>query len=322
MRHLITMLAGLVTVIFTSITIAAAPPVLIDYQASISGAGGIPLEGGTDMIFRIFDAMDNGNEIGSDQHLATGSGATMAVSGLINVKIGSGDFVDGSGEGKYTNLGEVVRNFSAIYLQIEVNDEALSPRVQVTSAAYALNAATLDGESLSDLQKDTDSRIASHTSDAATHHSPYGNEQAVLAMGRKGAANPLNHDRRSDNDLVNVVAASNLVPQSACDGADNVMRWTGSEWKCEVIDAGLSGGNANGFELVDDWGSSWDGIPRTASNWTDADATCQLLGARLPTVTELFRNNATSGSGNLSDTNATSTLWTLIPDQNTDAWVL
>ncbi len=68
----------------------------------------------------------------------------------------------------------------------------------------------------------------------------------------------------------------------------------------------------NGYPLTDSWGAVWDGIQRPAKTWTAARAVCEALGARLPTVTELHRNNATSGTGDLSDLNASSELWTFI----------
>lgn len=47
---------------------------------------------------------------------------------------------------------------------------------------------------------------------------------------------------------------------------------------------------------------------------TAAAAECAGLGARLPTVTELYRNNGESGSGDVGTANEVDALWTLITD--------
>src|SRR5690606_24404563 len=43
---------------------------------------------------------------------------------------------------------------------------------------------------------------------------------------------------------------------------------------------------------TDAWGTSWDGLERVASTFEAARQSCENLGARLPTASELFRVNA------------------------------
>ncbi len=71
-------------------------------------------------------------------------------------------------------------------------------------------------------------------------------------------------------------------------------------------------GYPNGFAAKDDWGEIWDGLQRSAKTWEEADKTCKSLGGRLPTVTELYRNNAATGTSNIASPSDVSTLWTLI----------
>jgi len=68
----------------------------------------------------------------------------------------------------------------------------------------------------------------------------------------------------------------------------------------------------NGYPVVDSWGETWDGIERAPRPWAQAEADCLALGGRLPTATELWRNHASGGSGDLSDTNAQNFLWTRV----------
>jgi len=100
------------------------------------------------------------------------------------------------------------------------------------------------------------------------------------------------------------------TPTDACNGLHQVLQWDGSAWVCVDSRAtGLSAGQANGYELVDDWGYAWDGIQRAPKTWAEAKAACEADGGRLPTVTELYRNNARStGTGNISTPNDTSYL--------------
>lgn len=294
---------------------AVEPPLLVDYQAEVTGPGGAPLDGPTDFVFRFFDAAEGGNEIAIDHHLASGTGAVLADDGLVNVKLGAGHFVDGSGPGTYDFLDLVLRDHAALWLQVEIAGEVLQPRVRVTSSAYAINATMLQGRSLLEWELDTEQRIGVHAGDVDAHHARYTDADAVAAMGPQADGNPLHHARPDAAEIVAAVAASPLVPGSPCTGDDAVLRWTGSAWICEALAvAGPSDGNANGFEAIDPWGEAFDGIQRTATSWTAANAQCAALGGNLPTVTELHRNNAATGSGSIADANATAFLWTRIAD--------
>lgn len=73
----------------------------------------------------------------------------------------------------------------------------------------------------------------------------------------------------------------------------------------------------NGFVVRDSLGFVWDGIDRPAATWSVAQATCASVGARLPTVTELYRNiYGGSSSQNIMEyfgITSSDPLWTLIP---------
>jgi hypothetical protein len=77
--------------------------------------------------------------------------------------------------------------------------------------------------------------------------------------------------------------------------------------------------NPRGDGIVDSWGELWDAFQRPAATWPTAQAACQAEGGRLPTITELYRVNATTGSGELSDATATAPLWTMIAWDGTGA---
>ena len=126
--------------------LAATPPVTVNYQGVLRNASDKPLSGTYDMTFRFYDALSGGNEILVDTHAAAGSGAVTVSNGLFNTLLGGGTVTDGAGSGTYTNLGDVFRDFGAVYVQIRVGAETLSPRIKVHSSAYALNATNLGGK--------------------------------------------------------------------------------------------------------------------------------------------------------------------------------
>lgn len=93
-------------------------------------------------------------------------------------------------------------------------------------------------------------------------------------------------------------------PEQPCSGFGKALQWDGNAWVCiDIASAGLSSGEANGYEVKDDWGDVWDGIPRRARPWDEARQACEADGARLPTVTELWRNRASYGSANIATQN-------------------
>jgi hypothetical protein len=81
-----------------------------------------------------------------DSHTGGGGNAVTVSGGLFNVQLGGGTVTDGSGTGTYTALDQVFRDYGTVWLEIKVGTETLSPRVRVQSAAYAMNAANLQGK--------------------------------------------------------------------------------------------------------------------------------------------------------------------------------
>jgi hypothetical protein len=113
----------------------ATPPDLVNFQGVLRDSADAPLDGPYNMVFRFFDDPAAGSEILVDSHLAAGSGAVTVTGGLFNVALGGGTKTDGSGPGTYTTLTEVFRDYSAVYVEVDVAGEVLSPRIRVVSAA-------------------------------------------------------------------------------------------------------------------------------------------------------------------------------------------
>jgi hypothetical protein len=146
--------------ILAGASLAAEPPDLVNYQGVLRGSDDSPLEGDHDMVFRFWSAEVGGAEILVDSHTAAGSGAVTLSGGLFDVQLGGGTVSDGSGAGVYDTLGRVFADYSAVWLEIQIGGEVLSPRVRVVSSPYAANAMHLGGKS-GDQFVDTTSSVQS-----------------------------------------------------------------------------------------------------------------------------------------------------------------
>jgi hypothetical protein len=146
--------------VVTGANLAAEPPDLVNYQGVLRGSDESPLEGNHDMVFRFWSADIGGAEILVDSHTAAGAGAVTVSGGLFDVQLGSGTVSDGSGAGVYDTLGAVFADYSAVWLEIEIGGEILSPRVRVVTSPYAANAMHLGGKS-GDQFVDTSSSVQS-----------------------------------------------------------------------------------------------------------------------------------------------------------------
>lgn len=139
-------LAALIAAAPQTILAVGTPPALIDYQGVLRDATNHPLSGSFDMTFRFHSAASGGDEILIDHHLAANAQAVTVTNGLFSVALGGGTISDGSGPGTYTGLHSVFAAYSAIWLSVQIGTETLSPRTQILSGGYALNARALLGK--------------------------------------------------------------------------------------------------------------------------------------------------------------------------------
>ncbi len=132
----------LIAMLGTAVALAQAlPPEMIHYQGVLRDANGNPREGGFDMVFRLWSAETGGDEILVDRHFSVDGNEVTVSGGLFDATIGSGQVLDGAGPGTYTLLSDVFYYYGAIWLEIQIESETLSPRVSLSSAGYAYNAA-------------------------------------------------------------------------------------------------------------------------------------------------------------------------------------
>ena len=123
---------------------AASPPNLLNYQGVLRDDTGRPVPNGDyDMVFRLFDAHSLGNMLLTDSR--TELDAVNVESGLFTVTLG--EYPALVTPGVYASLGAVFAGENEVYLEVQVGgDPPMTPRIRLASAAYALNADSLDGK--------------------------------------------------------------------------------------------------------------------------------------------------------------------------------
>ncbi|MFA6522049.1 MAG: hypothetical protein WCT24_00420 [Patescibacteria group bacterium] len=122
---------------------AASPSNIIGYQGRLLNANGVPLTDATvDVIFRLYTASSGGSCLWSN------SSATCASATARSVTLTDGLFSENLGDtgSSYAAIASTVfGDNAAVYLDVNVEGESLSPRRLLVAAPYALNAQTLDG---------------------------------------------------------------------------------------------------------------------------------------------------------------------------------
>ena len=125
-------------VIAASLGLALALPLMaadsgtINYQARLLDSYGRRVNDTVDLSFKIYDAVADGNLLWSETH----SGVTVQ-DGVYSVILGS-----------QTPIPAVVFAQNNVYLELGINSQTMSPRQQMTAAAYALVSRTVMGSNI------------------------------------------------------------------------------------------------------------------------------------------------------------------------------
>src|SRR5262245_45598389 len=155
---LVCTMLGVTTAVFGQ----ATPPDQFNYQGVLRDSAGNALSGNHSMAFRLFGTSAGGSSIvgycrdplcvASSECNCVGLTEVGGTDGLFTVAIGdpaAGGVMDGPGPGFYSSFSQAFRDFSSLFLEVEVDGEILAPRTRITSAGYAMNADYLDGRNAS-----------------------------------------------------------------------------------------------------------------------------------------------------------------------------
>jgi len=124
--------------LFAGLASAAVPAGLVNYQGRLSDGGG-NANGNYNMTFRLFDSSAAGSEIMNE--VKSGANAVSVSGGVFSTTLGTNGIIsDGAGAGSYTSYTTVFKDFSQVWVQVDVNGIAQLPRQRITAAPFAINA--------------------------------------------------------------------------------------------------------------------------------------------------------------------------------------
>ena len=117
----------LAALLCTPLTAFASPPGTMNYQGVLRDSAGAPITVATPVVFSIWDADTGGAMLWSESTTVTPTAGVFEVVLGATTALDPADFATGP-----------------LWLEIEVNGTALTPRQELTSVPWALNAATAD----------------------------------------------------------------------------------------------------------------------------------------------------------------------------------
>ncbi len=138
---------------FSHVFAATAPPNIIGYQGRLLNANGVPITASTaSMKFFLYSASSGGTCLWSNSSSSCDSNvpaSTTARSVTLTNGLFSENLGDTGASLAYAAIPDsVFANNAAVYLEVNVQGETLTPRKLLTAAPYAINAQTLDGYDL------------------------------------------------------------------------------------------------------------------------------------------------------------------------------
>ena len=253
---------------------ALGVPGLINFQGMLTDEAGTSLDGTFNLYFRIYDAATGGTQLWAEEQ-----DGVLVINGVYNVQLGVN-----------TGLSADIFTGDARYLQVEVYNsdtgtwEVLSPRLRLTSTAFALRAGdaeTLGGHEASELDQSshlTDTSNPHHVTAAQAGADPAGAAASVQANLDAHAADPAaHHARYTDAEAVAAVKAS--------DGS-------GSGFDADLLD----GNDASAFGSADQQAKNTSNISDLQSQINALKATVAAQAAAIAALEAKLEHMSANGT--------------------------
>ncbi len=142
-----TLIASLMLMI-VGVAHAAAPPNILTYQGRVLNSNGVPVsDTSLSMKFMLYDALTGGTCVWSNDSADCHTNTPASVVAK-SITLTSGLYTENLGDtgDSYAAIADsVFGDNTSMFLEVVIGSETLSPRKQLTSAPYALNAQRLDG---------------------------------------------------------------------------------------------------------------------------------------------------------------------------------
>lgn len=136
---------------------AVAPPNIITYQGRVLNTNGVPVSNTSlSMKFFLYTAVTGGTCLWSNSSADCNSNVPASTTAR-SVSLTTGLFTQNLGDtgDSFAAIGSTIfGDNAAVYLEVDIAGETLTPRRRLTAAPYALNAQTLDGLSSADFDLD------------------------------------------------------------------------------------------------------------------------------------------------------------------------
>ena len=144
----------LIILIFMITVSIFSADIKIPVQGYLTDNNGVALNGTANIKFSLYNTDENGNSIWSNQDFLE----INVENGEFSYMLGTTDFINSS----------ILENSAPLYLEVEINNEVLSPRIELGTesksvysyrAEYANNSEKLGGKSLTELKSDVKSEL-------------------------------------------------------------------------------------------------------------------------------------------------------------------
>ncbi|MBI4569808.1 MAG: hypothetical protein HY719_15555 [Planctomycetes bacterium] len=186
-------------------------PLKINFQGRLTDASGNPATGTKDMLFKYFSVATGGTALYEESRTASNNNAVTVTQGNYAVELGGGTRYAGS-EPDFKTL---FKNNAAVWLEVQVvGDAAMTPRIRVLAAGFAINADLLDGYDSSDLVKKAGDSMTGALTVAGTMRSTSGGVQFPDNSVQQFSGKVINMIYREDATRVVLSAAASIQMES------------------------------------------------------------------------------------------------------------
>lgn len=123
---------------------ATSPPSVLSFQGRLTDENDVPVSTATNIVFKIFNVETGGSPLWTSKTWTV----TPDQNGIFSVCLGNQTTTDDcliNGVADTAFPSDLFTDNAALYLQVEVETEVLSPRQRIASVAYARNSDAVDG---------------------------------------------------------------------------------------------------------------------------------------------------------------------------------